>query len=241
MTITGAHDFQTGEQWQSEMAFNESSGFVASGTTTTFPASGTYVCSNWQATQLRCQTVTRIFDYTAQWFLNPGGGTPIGERRWSVYDGWPLATFLSLTNLGPYMKLQVSNFSGGSGTAFVMGCFTNRVLGPFQPPYSSPMIVADNVPVGAGAAVTRIADYLYAGPAVLWTFSSCADYSIDLRCRASDGVLSYVDHSNEIRVPQNAGDSWAVVVPPRLMSVTFTNQTGVSGNFFCTLTPDVFR
>lgn len=241
MTITGHVDFQSGEQWQSDLAFSDLSNNQATGTTVTFPATGVYVCSNWQSTQLRCSTTLRVFDYTAQWFTDAAGTSQIGERRWAVYDGWPLPTYLTLTNLGPYMKLQTSNFSGGNGSAFFRGVFTNRALGPFQPGYATPIVNAGGVAVGAGATLIRQADYLYAGPAFANVLSTANVWDIIIQSRGSNGV------ANSIAEFSNAGSVAlerllaSVILPPQPIQISLHNADAVGQFLVCNITADVFR
>lgn len=241
MTIQGFLDFQEGTIWQSDVAFTNSSVPLANGATAVYPSSGTYVCSNWQATQFRCSTTGGIGDFTAQWFTDAAAANQIGERRWSIYDGWPLNTYLTLGNLGPYLRVQVSNFTGGNINTFVRGIFTNRPLGPFQAGYAGPMIHAIGQNVAGGATVRVRADYLYAGPAYLWLFNQVtAAWGITLYALESSGTATPI-YQTVAAEAATADRRQSLVLPPRPIVVDLANTSGVAQNFWATLIADVFR
>lgn len=241
MTIAGFQDFQEGTIWQSDIAFVESSNNQASGTTVTFPTTGTYVCSNWQATQFRCTTTLRTFDFTAQWFTDAAGFNQIGERRWSVYDGWPLATYLTTGNLGPYLKVQTSNFSGGAGSAFFRGIFTNRPLGPFQPGYSSPL-ASFNQTVNAGTQLSVAASYLYSGPAVLtYTVNGVGGWLGDVQVRDSAGTATSILYFGPRGGAVAEVGTFSFIIPPRPVWVGINNFGAAAAAIGCAISADVFR
>lgn len=241
MTIQGFLDFQEGTIWQSDIAFSDSSQNQVTGTTVTFPASGSYVCSNWQSTQIRCLTISQVFDFTAQWFTDAAGVNQIGERRWSVYNAWPLPTYLTVGNLGPYLRIKTSNFSGGTGSAFFRGVFANRALGPFQPAYSTPYIHRSFAAVLGAANIVVLADYLYAGPATLAVNTDSNEpWTVVGQGFTSDGTIYDVAAVGALAGGQQKF-TVGLTLPPIIGRVQIFNDGAAAHNWAIGITADVFR
>lgn len=241
MTIQGFQDFQEGTIWQSALAFNFSQS-LGPGVSHTWPdaPATSVVCSNWQATQLHCSSTSSL-DVVVRWWQFADATFPLGERRFTHYGTWA-DSFVTVSNLGPYLTVSATKDAVGTNTVSVTGTFTNRPLGPFQPRSSAPMLLEDFQTVGAGATANWTADYLYSGPAMwlLAAISGSGAWEADLTCFTAGGTSIHLARLYNTAVVTQAFNV-SVMVPPRPLRLSITNNGGAGQLFTASVTPDLFR
>lgn len=242
MTTTGTLDFQTGEQWQSEVAFSNAGDFIAAGGTKSYPAAPltSYVCSNWQSMQLKVDGTNDV-DYVFKWWSDAAATSQLGERRFTVAGTWG-NQYLTLGNLGPYVTYQVINGGAAGSTVSTVATFTNRLLAPFQPAFATPMLVVNALAVGAGAIGSRGSQYLYAGPACLtFTTDVGVGWIGDLRGLDSAGTGTSFAYFGPRGVAGAQVGTLMVEIPPLYMWVFINNFGGVALTMDVKVTADIFR
>lgn len=240
MTIVGAQDFQSGEQWQSQVLMNISLFFPGPGNHT-WPDTGpaAMAVANWQGLQFKASASTGC-DYVVRWWSDQFKSQQLGERRFTISTFFN-DTYLTLPNLGPYFNIQATNGAAGANTASFVITGTNRVTGPFQPPSSLPMIIRAFAGILGGASVTVQPAYLYAGPACFAVnHDSNEGWLAVLSCSDSASTATEVAYLGD-RLRQSGDLSQIVILPPRPVSLTIFNTGAAAHSFSAAVTPDVFR
>lgn len=240
MTIVGAQDFQSGEQWQSQLLGNFSQ-FLVGGASHTWPDTGpvTIAVANWQGTQVKVNAASAA-DWVFKWWADAAGTFQLGERRFTTSTTFT-DTYLTLANLGPYVTVTATNGAAGNNTASAIITGTNRILAPFQPGASGPMILADPTTVGGAATVNVLATYLYAGPAYIRIVTGAAAWVVSLGIATSNGVFSNIGEWSNVGLAVTQQINQQVILPPRPVRLTLINQDAGAQNFRVALTPDMFR
>lgn len=240
MTIVGAQDFQSGEQWQSQLLGNFSQ-FLVGGASHTWPDTGpaTIPVANWQGTQVKVNAASAA-DWVFNWWANAAGTFQLGQRRFTT-SAFFTDTYLTLANLGPYLTITATNGAVGNNTASTIIIGTNRILAPFQPGSSGPMIYTAPTNVIAAGQATVNASYLYAGPAALWTATTATAWRIDINGVTSDSVATFVSQLTSTETGVGPLRRVALILPPRPAQIVFHNDGAGAADFYASLTPDMFR
>jgi len=240
VTIVGAQDFQSGEQWQSQLLMNVSLFFAAPGNHT-WPDTGpaAMAVANWQGLQFKASAASGC-DYVVRWWSDQFKSQQLGERRFTISTNFN-DTYLTLPNLGPYFNIQATNGAAGANTASFVITGTNRVTGPFQPGSSFPMIQVNTFTLGATTTSRRFASYLYAGPAHLETWTSSASWDMQLYARQSNDADLFLGFWSSNENLAAGFRHVQLILPPLPVNLFVNNWGGAAADFELALTPDVFR
>lgn len=241
MSLVGYPDFQEQAQWQSPPAVTYSAA-IANGATKIFPTTGNnlFNVSNWANTQLRVFGQFAALDVECQWYDADPPTALLGHRYWTTCAAGT-DTNVNIPNIGPYLRVNITNLSGVVPTLVAVIAFSNRVTAPFVCPSSSPMIVRPYAVIGAGVGAGTDATYLYAGPATLTiNHDSNQGWVAVVEGFNSAGVSSEFAYAGD-QFRQSGDISVGVIVPPLSAHLRIFNFGAAAHSFSAALVPDMFR
>lgn len=225
----GYNDYQRTSNFDTGVLWND-----ARGANHNHFISGILDVSRYAYLGIGTQEILSSHTFAVTWFSDDGGSTLLGVRSFQIISNIQNAAQMRIPNLGPFCTLEWIAFGVTNYNVITNAWGTNRVYPLEFIPRGALVVDRQNIPIGAGTAITDYPTDYYSGPVQVGLYNTIGPGTFVLRYLSQVGVWTVFD---QVAVPAAATFvRFTTVVPGGAWRTEFTNP-GAASNYYVEIAP----